>query len=357
MKRGSSIVALFGLLVVFGFATVGPVYALTTTYVGEINYTLEQPFGGQTIIQSWGEYVQTLYEFSLGLVSIIAVVLIMIGGIRWIAAAGNESAIGEAREMITSAVIGLIIALLSYTLLVFINPALVEQNFAVAKIPVPNGDTDFWKHDWCNKTDISGETCNSESSGEVQCSEVICGDTAVYEKDSKNSICRGGKCEAGDGSPNCYPKPSNPYSEAACQMKDCGNWARTCYIKFSDPAKIEDYNACLCGYYQTTPMKLMGATGDPDAYSAAQLVQFSVFCSENILQTTLVSDITTNPKGYYTPTSLTGLKDIGLNCNFGCEMYNAASSTTVSTVRWDSLDSIASWLTATPDHIIECRHS
>ena len=100
-------------------------------------YELEQPFGGTTSVTSIGEYVQLVYEFAVGLVSIIAVVLIMIGGVRWIAAAGNESAITEAKEMITSAVMGLIIAVLSYTLLLFINPQLTEIETSIAKIPVP----------------------------------------------------------------------------------------------------------------------------------------------------------------------------------------------------------------------------
>lgn len=100
-------------------------------------YVLEQPFGGEIAVTSLGQYIQLVYEFSVGLVSIAAVVLIMIGGLRWIAAAGNESAITEAKEMITSAVLGLVIALLSYTLLLFINPQLTDLESSVAKIPLP----------------------------------------------------------------------------------------------------------------------------------------------------------------------------------------------------------------------------
>ncbi|EKD76028.1 MAG: hypothetical protein ACD_43C00246G0001, partial [uncultured bacterium] len=100
-------------------------------------YSLEQPFGGTSSVTNIGEYIQLVYEFAVGLISIIAVVLIMIGGVRWIIAAGNESAIGEAREMITSAVLGLVIALLSYTILVFISPELLNIDSSIAKIPIP----------------------------------------------------------------------------------------------------------------------------------------------------------------------------------------------------------------------------
>lgn len=113
--------------------------SLTFEYVAgpEDVYVLEQPFGGETAVTSFGQYIQLVYEFSVGLVSIAAVVLIMIGGLRWIVAAGNESTITEAKEMITSAIMGLVIALLSYTLLLFINPQLTDLESSVAKIPLP----------------------------------------------------------------------------------------------------------------------------------------------------------------------------------------------------------------------------
>jgi hypothetical protein len=100
-------------------------------------YTLEQPFGGVSSVKDIGEYIQLVYQFALGIVGIIAVVLIMLGGLRWVAAAGNESAIGEAKEIITSAVTGLVIALLSYTILFFINPQTLQTGVDIYKIPKP----------------------------------------------------------------------------------------------------------------------------------------------------------------------------------------------------------------------------
>jgi D-alanyl-D-alanine dipeptidase len=100
-------------------------------------YSLEQPIAGASSVATIGEYIQLVYQFAVGLASIIAVVLIMVGGLRWIAAAGNESAITQAKEMITSAVLGLIIAMLSYTILLFLNPTLLDIETKIAKIPLP----------------------------------------------------------------------------------------------------------------------------------------------------------------------------------------------------------------------------
>ncbi len=101
------------------------------------SYTLEQPFGGKATVANIGEYIQTVYQFALGIVGIFAVVLIMFGGLRWVAAAGNESVIGEAKEIIISAVTGLVIALLSYSILAFINPQTLSTDVTVFKIPIP----------------------------------------------------------------------------------------------------------------------------------------------------------------------------------------------------------------------------
>lgn len=308
-----------------------PVQAAPTTYVQEIYYTLEQPFGGETIIQSWGQYIQLVYQFAVTLVSIIAVVLIMLGGVRWIVAAGNESAITEAKEMISSALIGLVITLLSYTLLVFINPKLIEQNFSVVKIPVPTSDSDFWKREWCSATTpaIASESCNSSISGTQQCSDVVCGDTAVYKWGGASLICRGAKCASGVGTPTCSPKPSNPMNEASCQMQDCSKWVYECY-KDSPPTttNMDQFNDCLCKYYQTKVMPLMGAGKDPSSYTPAQFQQFYLFCTEAYPQEDTVSKIRTNSGGVYSPTStaLANLDTTGLNCNFDCNLSNTVDT-------------------------------
>ncbi len=71
-------------------------------------------------------YIRRIYSFSIGVIAIIAVLMIMIGGLRWIFAAGNTAAIGAARQQIGAAVAGLILALSSYVILNTINPSLTK---------------------------------------------------------------------------------------------------------------------------------------------------------------------------------------------------------------------------------------
>ena len=60
----------------------------------------------------------------LGFMGIIAVVIILLGGFRWMTAAGNEDKVAEAKRIIGAGVIGLVIVLTSFGLAQFILNAL-----------------------------------------------------------------------------------------------------------------------------------------------------------------------------------------------------------------------------------------
>jgi len=84
------------------------------------------PEGERRINVPWlAQYIAAIYQYMVGAATLLTVVMIMYGGFRWITAAGDAGKIGQARETIVSAVIGLAIALGSYTILALINPDLV----------------------------------------------------------------------------------------------------------------------------------------------------------------------------------------------------------------------------------------
>ncbi len=59
----------------------------------------------------------------LGFLGILAVVLILFGGFKWMTAAGNEDKVAEAKKLLVAGVIGLIIILAAYALAAFILDA------------------------------------------------------------------------------------------------------------------------------------------------------------------------------------------------------------------------------------------
>lgn len=73
-----------------------------------------------------GLFIQVIYEYLMYAAGVLAVIVIMVGGVQWITAGGNQSKIGEAKERVTSAIIGLGLALGSYLILFTINTDLVK---------------------------------------------------------------------------------------------------------------------------------------------------------------------------------------------------------------------------------------
>lgn len=73
-----------------------------------------------------GKYFNILFNLAIGLAGALAVIMLVIGGVQWM---GSESFFGktEAKKRITSAILGLLIALGSYALLNTINPDLLGK--------------------------------------------------------------------------------------------------------------------------------------------------------------------------------------------------------------------------------------
>ncbi len=73
-----------------------------------------------------GEYLSWLYNYSVGMIAVLALLAIMIGGFNWLLAGGNASRVTEAKNWISAAFSGLGLALGSYLILVTINSNLVR---------------------------------------------------------------------------------------------------------------------------------------------------------------------------------------------------------------------------------------
>jgi hypothetical protein len=84
---------------------------------------------GNTIseVEDLSEYIQLVYNWSIGAIAIIAVVMIMIAGFQWISSAGNTKAIGSAQQRIKNAIFGLVLVGGAYLILQLINPAILGK--------------------------------------------------------------------------------------------------------------------------------------------------------------------------------------------------------------------------------------
>jgi len=60
------------------------------------------------------EMTTNIINLVLGLLGLIAVIIILIGGFKWMTAGGNEDKVGESKKMITQGLIGLVIILAAW---------------------------------------------------------------------------------------------------------------------------------------------------------------------------------------------------------------------------------------------------
>ncbi len=124
----TNLVRVFVVLVVVG-ALVQPLMARATssiTFIPEV--PLPGLFDKQVDVDSslLAQYIRAVFIYFIWIVGTIATFMIIYGGIRWVAAAGNPGQIKDARDILDNAVIGVIIALASVVLLNIINPKLTE---------------------------------------------------------------------------------------------------------------------------------------------------------------------------------------------------------------------------------------
>ncbi len=70
--------------------------------------------------------VQQIYIFALGLAAVVALLMIILAGYRYMTAAGNAQQVENAKDAFASSFIGLIIIFIAFILLYLINPDLVQ---------------------------------------------------------------------------------------------------------------------------------------------------------------------------------------------------------------------------------------
>ncbi|MFA6106058.1 MAG: pilin [Patescibacteria group bacterium] len=175
-----------------------------------------------------GEYVAGIYKYAIGVVGILAAIMLMVGGVRWLTAGGNASAVTDAQSYITGSLTGLVLALLSYTILYTINPALVSfkpiRVKMVENIPITSN--------------TGGLSCN-KINNESECS--------ADKQELGYEFYKGASCPGADVSCKDTPDPTACYSGIMCC---CARSAQTGCSWGSDATcgnnarQVSEYSKC-----------------------------------------------------------------------------------------------------------------
>ena len=62
----------------------------------------------------------SLIRVVLGFLAIVATIIILYGGFKWMTAAGNEEKVAEARKLLVAGIIGLIIIIAAFAIVTFV---------------------------------------------------------------------------------------------------------------------------------------------------------------------------------------------------------------------------------------------
>ncbi len=72
------------------------------------------------------DYIDALYRYGIAIISILAIIALMIGGVLWLTSAGRSEKIADAKKWISGGLMGMLIMISSYMILNIINPALTQ---------------------------------------------------------------------------------------------------------------------------------------------------------------------------------------------------------------------------------------
>ncbi len=112
-------------------------FALSPLVAGaQTTYNLLAPLGPLSGAVTLGDYLSGMVQVIIGLAGILAVVMIVICGIRLIGSpsAGQKE---ESKKCITNAIFGVILAISSWLILNTINAQLLQSDFALGALPTP----------------------------------------------------------------------------------------------------------------------------------------------------------------------------------------------------------------------------
>ena len=71
--------------------------------------------------------IAKIINILLGFLGVVAIVIILVAGFRWMTAGGNEEKVGEAKKMLGAGVIGLVIILAAFAIASYVISTLVTQ--------------------------------------------------------------------------------------------------------------------------------------------------------------------------------------------------------------------------------------
>ncbi len=129
MKKKILSLLILSFFLIPSLALVNTANAATDTDVFGINFVDDGEGGNQDIVLGNKDprtMVTQIINVALTLLGIVAVVIVLLGGFKWMTAGGNEDKVGEAKKILGAGVIGLVIILAAWGIAAFILNVMME---------------------------------------------------------------------------------------------------------------------------------------------------------------------------------------------------------------------------------------
>jgi hypothetical protein len=101
-------------------------YAMPAVAAAQASLGIE--YGAETGLGSRDlkDTITAVLNVLLGFLGIIAVIVILLGGFKWMTAMGNEEKVGEAKKLIGAGIVGLVIILAAYAIAIYVVGTISE---------------------------------------------------------------------------------------------------------------------------------------------------------------------------------------------------------------------------------------
>jgi len=263
-----SILLLLIIILVLGLAKISLAAA-------DIKLQLQVPISGiseMTITgSSFGQYIKAAYEFGSSAIVVLAIVMIMSGGVKWIFSGGDSGKIGEAKDTILKAALGLFIAIFAIFMLQIVSPgttnlkSLSPEEIVGLECCQMGSTFTYLNVDACTRQKgkaVAPNLCLM-ASAVAKCADDLTHPCAKEYEDTFGNPCIGKDCTSAGGNKICG-QVNNAWScidckksnEACTGNRECCSGSCTKELKCTDLSLILAYlgNSCNSNANCTSPL-------------------------------------------------------------------------------------------------------
>ncbi|MBI5794432.1 hypothetical protein HZA87_05150 [Candidatus Uhrbacteria bacterium] len=114
----------------------GAIALMGVQHVSAQALTADELFGGSSTGEEFAassglgnanlvDSIASIIRIALGFLGVIAVVIILLGGFKWMTAGGNDEKVKSAKKLIFSGIIGLVIVIAAYAIASFVIDSII----------------------------------------------------------------------------------------------------------------------------------------------------------------------------------------------------------------------------------------